>query len=116
MAAPVKVFKCQNVSAAIFKSDAGMYTVKVSTSYKKAGSTEWSYSDSLGAKDALVGAHLLRKAADWIMENDAERPSYRRTPVADAPAPRARPAVRDTVAAEHQDMFRDDGVGGEDPF
>lgn len=77
MSGPVKTFRCQNGSAAVFKSDIGQFNIKLSSAYKPAGGNEWKYTDSLNAKDALVGAHLLRKAADWVMENDTPRPESR---------------------------------------
>lgn len=117
MSGPVKTFRCQNVSVAIFKSDTGQFNIKLSASYKPTGSSEWKYTDSLGAKDALVGAHLLKKAAEWVMENDTPRPDQRQRKPAtstlppfkpDKPARDAGPTLRGSdLSPDIDDEFAD---------
>lgn len=112
MAGPVKSFRCQNVVVAIFKNDGNMHTVKVSTAYRKTGDSKWQYSDSLGAKDALVGAHLLKKAADWIMENDTGRTSYQAEHKPTESAAKTagdRSSKQSPSVDEHADMCSEDG-------
>lgn len=70
---PAKIFKCNNARVAIFKnySDAGyaIFNVMASTSYKDGD--EWKWGTSFTAKDCLVIAHLLTKAADWVVEEES---------------------------------------------
>jgi len=70
MAKPEKVFKCQNVSVSVFPADKGPRTAQISVAYKSGD--EWKYSTSLGAKDLIVAANLLNKAADYIMDAESK--------------------------------------------
>lgn len=113
MAAPVKTFRCQNVSVAVFKNENGQFSLKLSASYKPTGSQEWKYTDSLGTKDALAGAHLLRKAADWVMENDTQRPALpqqKPAPAAVQPFRADKPARITPLPAEVTDAPTNDDV------
>lgn len=78
MAQPEKIFKCQNVQVSVFSSRRnGPRTGQATVAYKDSDG-DWQYTTSLSAKDMLVAAHLLRQAADYIMEQESNEVRVRR--------------------------------------
>lgn len=68
--APAKKYRVGYVSVNVWKNNGAerpFYTVDVSRSFK-GDDGKLQNTPSLGHADALVAAHLLQRASDWIME------------------------------------------------
>jgi len=64
---PVAKFRVGFVTAAVWKNDAGYYSVTLQTSYKD-GNGDWQNGDYLNHGDLLNGAKVLERAEQWIAQ------------------------------------------------
>jgi hypothetical protein len=101
-----KTFRCQNVYVSVFNNN-GLRSAAASVSYKDG--EDWKYGTSFGAKDLIVAASLMLKAADYIMaqdELDSPRKSFgkqARKRVAEA-EPQTPESVADPPADPDEDV------------
>jgi hypothetical protein len=94
---PEKVFKCQNVSCAVWPPGKGPRTAEVTVSYKSGN--EWKHTTKLGPKDVIVAARLLKMAGEYMIDKEAERSSSAR---------------RERTTARTENTKGDDADGGSD--